>query len=239
MLRTLLESNAPRQRRRGGTVTSVAVHTLLIGGAVFATASAKTEGGPTTSAPSDTVIFISPSRQPETPREHATSRKSSGGAPHEPPRLPRWTIEIDPNRIDVGPPIDIDLRRLAGADSIPRGSVAGPFAPAGGERAGAGAGEPATAATVDRPAALIAPPRPRYPDQLRAAGVVGRVVVRLVVDTTGRVEASSVAIRESSHDLFTLSVRAVLPALRFTPAEVGGRKVRMLVELPFEFRLDG
>jgi hypothetical protein len=33
-------------------------------------------------------------------------------------------------------------------------------------------------------------------------------------------------------------VRAVLPSLRFTPAEIGGRKVRMLVDLPFEFRLN-
>jgi protein TonB len=84
---------------------------------------------------------------------------------------------------------------------------------------------------------MLAPPRPRYPDQLRAAGVTGRVVVRLVVDTAGRVELASVTVREASHDLFAQAVRAVLPSLRFTAAEAGGRKIRMLVDLPFEFRL--
>jgi protein TonB len=59
-----------------------------------------------------------------------------------------------------------------------------------------------------------------------------------VVDTLGRVEAQSIVIREAAHDLFATAVRAVLPALRFRPAEAGGHRVRMLVELPFEFRLD-
>jgi periplasmic protein TonB len=68
--------------------------------------------------------------------------------------------------------------------------------------------------------------------------MTGRVVVRLIVDTVGRVEPASVVIRESSHDLFAQAVRAVLPSLRFVPAEAGGRKVRMLVDLPFEFRLN-
>jgi periplasmic protein TonB len=80
--------------------------------------------------------------------------------------------------------------------------------------------------------------RPQYPERLRAAGVTGRVVVRLVVDTLGRVEPASVAIRESAHDLFAQAVRAVIPSLRFVPAEAGGRRVRMLVDLPFEFRLN-
>lgn len=41
----------------------------------------------------------------------------------------------------------------------------------------------------------------------------------------------------SSHDLFAASARAALPALRFSPAEAGGRRVRQLVELPFAFEL--
>jgi hypothetical protein len=32
-------------------------------------------------------------------------------------------------------------------------------------------------------------------------------------------------------------VRAVLPALRFLPAEAGGRRVRQLVRQPFTFAL--
>jgi TonB family protein len=134
------------------------------------------------------------------------------------------------------PSVDVDPRTLLAADTgaiiVSRSSGRGP-----GRGPGFADGEPATAGDVDRIATMTTTPRPRYPDQLRAAGVTGRVVVRLVIDTTGRVEAASVVIREASHELFAQSVRAILPSLRFSPAEARGRKVRMLADLPFEFRL--
>jgi protein TonB len=145
----------------------------------------------------------------------------------------RRTIEYSPNLL---PPAstEVDPRTLLGDTTglwLPPG-------PIGAGLVGRVIGDqPATAATVDRAAAMLAAPRPRYPDQLRAAGVTGRVVVRLVVDTAGRVELASVTVREASHELFAQTVRAVLPSLRFTAAEARGRKVRMLVDLPFEFRL--
>ena len=41
----------------------------------------------------------------------------------------------------------------------------------------------------------------------------------------------------STHDLFTRTVRAALPAFRFKPAELGGHRVRALAEMPFEFQI--
>ena len=79
--------------------------------------------------------------------------------------------------------------------------------------------------------------RPRYPDNLRTAGVAGRVVVRFVVDTTGHVDMASTQVLESTHDLFTRAVLDVLPSLRFVPAETNGRRVRSLAEMPFDFVL--
>ena len=64
------------------------------------------------------------------------------------------------------------------------------------------------------------------------------MLVRFVVDTTGRVERGSVQVVSSSNELFTASVRSALPSLRFRPASAGGRLVRQLVELPFEFALE-
>jgi len=238
MLRTLLESNAAPQRRRGSTAVSVAAHTLIIGGAIAATASAKPGGGETRPTSVDTVIYVSPHRQPPRPATPATSGASGQVRAPTPPRLPEWTINLDPAGA-TRPQVDVDVARFFGADSIPAGKIVGPGGDqGGGGLGGEGRGDVATVATVERPAAMITPPRPRYPDQLRAAGVTGRVVVRLVVDTAGRVEPGSIVIRESSHELFTQSVRAVLASLRFTPAEVGRRRVRMLVDLPFEFRLN-
>lgn len=78
-------------------------------------------------------------------------------------------------------------------------------------------------------------PRPAYPPLLREAGVAGEVFAQFVVDTTGRVEASSLKVLRSTHELFTASVRAALETLRYTPARVSGRPVRQLVQETFVF----
>jgi protein TonB len=72
---------------------------------------------------------------------------------------------------------------------------------------------------------------------LRQAGVEGEVLAQFVVDTTGRAEANSLKILKSSHDLFVQSVRNALPQMKFIPAEVGGRKVKQLVQQPFTFSI--
>lgn len=76
---------------------------------------------------------------------------------------------------------------------------------------------------------------PRYPDQLRANATEGAVLASFVVDTSGRVDAGTIRILESTNDAFTTSVRAALPSMAFVAAEVDGRKVKQLVQLPFVF----
>jgi periplasmic protein TonB len=44
-------------------------------------------------------------------------------------------------------------------------------------------------------------------------------------------------ILKSTHDLFTAAVKSALPQMRFYPAEVGGHKVKQLVQMPFQFSL--
>jgi protein TonB len=84
---------------------------------------------------------------------------------------------------------------------------------------------------------IIVSAKPRYPEALRRAAVDGRVLVRFVVDTSGRVDMMSVQLVASTHALFTAAVRDVLPTFRFKPSEVGGRRVASLVEMPFEFSI--
>ena len=68
-------------------------------------------------------------------------------------------------------------------------------------------------------------------------GTSGSELIRFVVDTTGRAEMSSFKVLKSSHDLFTNSVKNALAQMRFYPAEIGGRKVKQLVQQPFNFTL--
>jgi len=79
---------------------------------------------------------------------------------------------------------------------------------------------------------------PRYPDMLRSANVEGEVLAQFVVDTTGRAEMNTYKVLKSSHDLFTNSVKQALANMHFYPAEVGGRKVKQLVQMPFVFSLN-
>jgi periplasmic protein TonB len=236
MLGTLLESNARPRPRSAGTAASIAIHAGVIMGAIAATASAEPEARTLEAELRRRPVFVTHVRTAE-PRPSRTST--------------RQATTVRPAK-RLGPLDDLTIQYESKAGPIPLGELdpnsmlafdtLGParrFWPTGGGRLGPELGnQPATATTVDKAAALLSPPRPRYPDQLRAAGVTGRVVVRLVVDTAGRVEPASIVVRESSHDLFANAVRAVLAGLRFAPAEAGGRKVRMLVDLPFEFRLD-
>jgi TonB family protein len=80
-------------------------------------------------------------------------------------------------------------------------------------------------------------PAPKYPAELRAANIEGEVLAQFTVDTTGAPIVETFKVLRSTHDLFTQAVRNALPTLRFNPARVGGRPVRQLVQMPFNFNL--
>ena len=80
-------------------------------------------------------------------------------------------------------------------------------------------------------------PSPRYPDVLRTANVEGEVLAQFVVDTLGHADMAEFKVLKSDHDLFTATVRNVLPMTKFSPAELNGHKVKQLVQMPFQFTL--
>ncbi|HSU96186.1 MAG TPA: M56 family metallopeptidase [Gemmatimonadaceae bacterium] len=92
---------------------------------------------------------------------------------------------------------------------------------------------------VAKPARMLAnTPTPIYPDSLRRAGVDGEVEAEFTVDTTGRVDqAAGIKITDATNGLFAAAVRSALPRMKFYPAEIGGHKVRQLVQQPFTFAI--
>jgi protein TonB len=80
---------------------------------------------------------------------------------------------------------------------------------------------------------------PTYPVQMRAARMEGRVVLRFVVDTTGRIEPASVVVLQSTHQLFESAARRALLTCRYRPARFANRPVRVWVETPYNFRVTG
>lgn len=91
---------------------------------------------------------------------------------------------------------------------------------------------------VEKPASMVPGTRTmQYPELLRSAEVEGTVLASFVVGTDGVPDLSTFKVLRSDHELFTNAVKTSLPTARYTPAEVGGRKVKQLVQQPFVFSL--
>lgn len=74
-----------------------------------------------------------------------------------------------------------------------------------------------------------------YPAQAIEGDIQGNVIVRVLVDQTGRYIKHQVI--KSPHSLLTKAVEAKIALLSFTPAMQGGRAVKCWVVVPFRFRL--
>jgi protein TonB len=233
MLNVLLESRAPRTRRVGGTVASALVHAGLLAGAIALTAPqlVSATDGPREVPP---PIYIDLERPPEAPRPQQPRPRQPEQESVAPAPGPVLTFnddikpigEIDPT---VGPPTPTEEFGSGLPTGGPIGQPTGPVGPAGGvidER------------HVDRSPRLIGRiEQPAVPAALRLSGRSGKVIAQFVVDTLGRAEMGDLRMVEATDPLFAESVRAVLPRYRFSPGEAGGRKVRTLVQLPFDFTL--
>lgn len=78
---------------------------------------------------------------------------------------------------------------------------------------------------------------PAYPLDLLTKHVEGMALVRYIVDTTGFADAESFSVVRATDPGFAKAVRDALPYMRFSPAKIGTKKVRQLVEQPFTFRI--
>jgi protein TonB len=224
MLTNLLESRAKRQRTISGSVVSLAMHAGLIVLAIQATLHAGQR-----EAPRETPVqFTEVKKDEPAPPKIAELRVA-------PPPKGFQTLTAPVNIPDALPDIDLSRKPTNELDWLGKG------APGGRDSGTVIAAPPAdhvySETQVDKPALSVPGATPRYPEVLRAAGVEGRVEVSFVVDTTGRAESGSLRIISATNELFGAAVRTALPAMRFLPAESGGRKVKQLVQQPFVFTI--
>jgi protein TonB len=218
-------------------MASIVLHSILIAGAVYATANAAIQNE---KPRQEKIDFV------ETPKEEPPPPKDEPPPPPPPdvvaaPPPPKgFQVLTAPVEIpDVIPEIDLTKKVISEEDFTGKG-VAGGVAKGveGGKAPIVQTDQPYFEFQVEKP--VVPAPgstSPRYPDMLRQAGVEGEVLAQFVVDTTGRAEPGSLKILKQSHDLFVQSVRNALPNMRFIPAEVGGRKVKQLVQQPFTFSI--
>jgi periplasmic protein TonB len=236
MFNNLLESKPKKEKRGGGTVTSVIVHSILVGLAVYATANAAIKNE---KPRQEKIDFV------ETPKDEPPPPKDEPPPPPPPdvvaaPPPPKgFQVLTAPVEIpDVIPDIDLSKKVTDESDFSGKGVAGGTSKGVEGGKAVVQSDQPYFEFQVEKP--VVPAPgsiSPRYPDMLRQAGVEGEVLAQFVVDTTGRAEPGSLKILKSSHDMFVQSVKNALPQMKFIPAEVGGRKVKQLVQQPFSFSI--
>ena len=235
MFNNLLESKPKKEKRGGGTVTSIVLHSILVGLAVYATANAAIRNE---KPKQEKIDFVeTPKDEPPPPKEEPPPPPPPDVVVAPPPPKGFQVLTAPVEIPDVIPDIDLSKKVTDEADFSGKG-VAGGVAK--GKEGGAvvQSDQPYFEFQVEKP--VVPAPgsiSPRYPDMLRQAGVEGEVLAQFVVDADGRYEPGSFKVLKSSHELFTQAVKNALPNMRFYPAEVGGKKVKQLVQQPFTFSL--
>ncbi len=225
MLDRLIESRPTRDPTRvvGGGAVSVFFHGAVIGGAVLATLSV---GPVDTGAKIDTTMVYLPQPRHEQPKPPEREPVPLGTP------LKGFQTVVAPAEIPANiPPVNLqekfNPKDYSGIGV--EGGVAEGVVPV--------AGEVYMEAIVEEKPALLSAPEARYPEMLRQAGIQGRVVVRAIIDTSGRAEPNSIMIMRSPNPGFDEPSRYWMQRALFRPARVHGQAVRVLVEVPIDYRI--
>jgi hypothetical protein len=237
MMHVLVGSAPPHLLHPGRLLFSVVLHALTIAAAVEA--SRASIAAPRTVIP-DTMLLVLPRAAPPEVRPAAPPPAPPVVVPVAEPPPQGFQTVVAPEDIPTAlPPIDLNERPFDPRDYSGRG-VEGGVADGvvGGtgkvERAGPLlAGTIYTAATDDarfQPALLVLQPEPKYPLVLQEIGLSGRVSLRFVIDTTGKVVTGSIEVVETSHQEFTAPARESIARAVFRAARVDDRPVRQLAQ---------
>lgn len=78
---------------------------------------------------------------------------------------------------------------------------------------------------------------PAYPAVMMLKSIEGHATMRFVIDSTGLIDLTTVALLDASHAEFVQAVRDAMPRMRFHPAKMGLQAVRQLAEQLFKFEI--
>lgn len=209
---------------RGGLV-SLVIHSAVIGGGIFATISAHQSAA---AARVDTaLVYVQPEEQQ-----------------HEAPPPPELQVPLKGFQTVTVPtviPTEIpaanlqehfDPKDFSGV-GVEGGTATGVTPPSGSQVYSTG--------EVDQmPALVSAPPLERdYPPMLKQAGIIGRVVIEAVIDTSGRAEPTSIEVLQSAHPGFNDAAKRWITKALFRPARKNGQAVRVLITQAIDYSLSG
>lgn len=222
MFDVLIESKKKSQKGKlaGTSIASIVFHTLVIGGAVYATLTAgETDEG----VGVDTaMVYISQEteKQPEAPPP-----------PQLDVQLKGFQTIVAPTDIPTNiPPVNLqehfDPKDFSGVGV--EGGVASGIVPTG---------DVFSVDVVQEKPERLAGPLPVYPPLLQQAGIEGTVMVQAIIDTMGRVEPGSLKITQTANPGFNESAKTSVLKTLFRPARVYGKAVRVLIQIPIMYSI--
>jgi protein TonB len=257
----LLESKPDAKKRSpGGTIFSIVLHLTILFLAIFATARA---GARKAEKPRETKVNFVAMKKDEPPPPPKKEEPKVAPKPKAPtpkvvdlPKLPKEVAPAPPKGFKVVAPVvniptnipTVDLSKAITNENdfsgkgVAGGSDKGVKGGTGkegdtGKSAGLADHGPYMEFQVEKPVEKIGGDAPEYPSSLRDSGVEGQVLAQFVVNEGGRYEGGSLKILSSSNPAFTAAVKDALPRMRFSAAQIGGKKVQQLVQMPFQFHL--
>ena len=222
-LHLLLDEVEPKTRSLPSAILSVVLHGAAIVAIVLS-------GQRVMAAMSDliteTVQYLYPP-----PREVGAARpgQANAGAFADNrtagPRMPSWKDRANGSS--------------AGEGVTQSGAVFAPNPDLSAERDEPGVGDNAFSAIEVDSIALVDPTSegPEYPQTLAQRSVEGLATLRFVIDSTGRVDMSTVRVVISTHKLFAQAVITAMPKMKYRPASIAGKPVRLLVQQSFTFQI--
>jgi protein TonB len=235
MFENLIESQAKKPKQAGGLLLSFILHGVLIASGLYLTHGVVAAN---VKAQVEEIDFAKAPDKPPPPKTEEAPPPPDVVAAPPPPK--GFQILTAPIKIpDVLPDIDLTKSVTKVEDFTAKG-VAGGTATGvvGGVPQSINSDVPLFDFQVEQQVrAVPGQAAPDYPGVLRQSNVEGDVTAQFVVDTSGKADMSTFKEIKSSHPLFTDAVRKRLPSMKFIPAEVGGRKVKQLVQMPFIFTL--
>lgn len=229
MFDNLIESKRKRQQSPLQAAASIAFHALLIVVAVKVTAGAA-EAVVKRNADT-TMTFIEPPKPPPPPPNQPPPDAVVAANP--PPQ--GFQTVVPPEAIPTTiPPVNLnqhfDARDFTGKGvegGIATGVVGG---------TGPVTGQTYLEAQLDDPPVPVAGSVvPRYPPALKSAGIGGTVSLQFIVDTSGRVEAASIQVLQSTQKMFEAAAREAVAKELFRPGKMHGQAVRVLVSQKLNF----
>jgi protein TonB len=228
----LIESKRKRKKSLGESLVSLAIHGVLIFGAIQATRGAaevvkeiKVD---------TTMVFLKPPEQPPPPPPEQVVV-----AANPPPQ--GFQVITPPAEIPTQiPPVNLN-ERFDPKDYTGKGQEGGI---ATGVAGGTGpvptvSGEVFLAAEVDEVPATTNPAACRgpYPPVMEQAGIPGKVTLEFVVNTDGKVDSGSLKVIGSTNKAFEEPAKSGItsPGCTFKPGKSRGQPVRVLVRQAVSF----